>query len=172
MSITQIGQQHCPCVQTMMRHNRQDNTDGEPENQPSVSGKQHPPHPGGFAGHLANTMVREMDTEGDNTLSLSETELSQEAFDAIDGDGDGTLTGKEIANGLRDNRGSLAAALGLEEHLQDHDPSERPENGPPRGKHRRQALAAYEGTMSNLMTAVFDPAATETPLTETVDVAV
>ncbi len=178
MSIAQIGQQHCPCTHTMKRHNRMNNTDGETKNPPSVNEQdQQPPQRVGFAGHLSNNMVQEMDTEGDNALSFGETELSQETFDAIDGDADGVLTGKEIANGMRDNRENLGLALGLERPEEGEAP-ENTEHRPHRGRRRRQALAAYEGSMSNLMTAVFEPTSTagaETATitdTETVDVAV
>jgi len=164
----------------MMRH-RLNNSSGESENSPSVNDGQSM-HRVGFAGHMAANMVQELDVDGDKSLGLEETELSQEAFDGIDGDGDGLISGREIANGLRDRRDNIASALGLERPEGSEPP--QPGEGDPHARHarRRQAMAAYQGSMSDLMVDVFEPVSSgdgdmsastvETAVEETLDVAV
>lgn len=112
------------------------------------------PDPSEFAGRLAGHMVDEQDVDGDGSLSLEETELSEEAFGAIDGDGDGFITTAEIQNGIMDKaeqfRQQHMGENGMA--LQQGEGMQRPQGPPPGGR----GLEAYKGQMSSLMSSVFE----------------
>lgn len=150
MSVTQIEGQQRPPMHELMRQ-RFERQSGEESGE--ATGRKRP----GFAGHLAGSMVQEMDTDSDGSLCQCESGLSEDAFNAIDGDGDSILTRQEIASGLRDNRDAVATALGLERPEGTGPPP--PGEGHPKARraHMRQAMAAYEGSMSDLMNDVFVP---------------
>lgn len=112
-------------------------------------GEMQRPDPSEFAGRLAGHMVDEQDADGDGSLSLEETELSEEAFGNIDGDGDGLITTAEIKNGLMDK----AEQFRMQNMPAEGGEGMRKPQGPPPGS---QGLEAYQGQMSSLMSSVFE----------------
>lgn len=60
---------------------------------------------------LARKMMRELDTDNDHKLSLSESGLSEEAFKKLDADSDGSVSGRELKAGVRNNRDKIIAMM-------------------------------------------------------------
>lgn len=56
---------------------------------------------------LANAMMEELDADDDGSLSASESQLSESAFAALDRNGDGAVTNRELRAGLRSKRDEL-----------------------------------------------------------------
>lgn len=61
---------------------------------------------------LASAMMDELDSDDDGKLSASETPLSQTAFGALDTDGDGAISMRELRAGLRSKRDELIHLMG------------------------------------------------------------
>ncbi len=51
----------------------------------------------GDSGDFATSFISDHDTDGDDALSIGETDFSEEMFSSIDTDGDGTLSAEELA---------------------------------------------------------------------------
>lgn len=56
---------------------------------------------------LANTMMEELDADDDGSLSATESQLSEPAFAALDKNGDGAVSSRELRVGLRSKRDEL-----------------------------------------------------------------
>lgn len=56
---------------------------------------------------LASAMMEELDADDDGSLSATESPLSEAAFAALDEDGDGAVTTRELRAGLRSKRDEL-----------------------------------------------------------------
>ncbi|WP_187170413.1 EF-hand domain-containing protein [Salidesulfovibrio onnuriiensis] len=66
---------------------------------------------------MAASIVEHDDTDGDGVLSLSETPLDEERFNAIDADGDGFITTEELSADMEENmaEGAPVVAQGSEQ---------------------------------------------------------
>lgn len=59
---------------------------------------------------MAEDLISTLDTDGDSGLSLTESGLSQTAFDALDTDQDGVVSATELAAGLKSERQQMEAS--------------------------------------------------------------
>lgn len=63
---------------------------------------------------LANAMMEELDADDDGSLSAGESQLSESAFAALDKNGDGAVTNRELRAGLRSKRDELIDLMNSE----------------------------------------------------------
>ncbi|WP_353117719.1 calcium-binding protein [Nitratidesulfovibrio sp.] len=63
---------------------------------------------------LANAMMEELDADDDGSLSATESQLSESAFAALDKNGDGAVTNRELRAGLRSKRDELIDLMNSE----------------------------------------------------------
>lgn len=120
---------------------------------------------------LASSVAAGLDGDGDGTISVEESGLTAEGFGKVDGNGDGILTAPEIASAIRDKRdeagyftevagtgnANLAApdqAAGDAPPPEDASPESAMDK--PQQQRLRQALAAYQGSMGQLMSGLFE----------------
>ena len=63
--------------------------------------------------NLASKLFGDLDSDGDGTLSLSETGLSENLYSNLDTDGDGTVTQTELQKGIETQRNAMFTSMQL-----------------------------------------------------------
>lgn len=63
--------------------------------------------------NLASKLFGDLDSDGDGTLSLSETGLSEDLYSNLDTDGDGTVTQTELQKGIETQRNAMFTSMQL-----------------------------------------------------------
>lgn len=64
-------------------------------------------------GTLADSLISELDSDGDSMLGLDESGLSEELFNALDGDGDGLLSSDDLAAAMTPPEGAEMASAAV-----------------------------------------------------------
>lgn len=63
--------------------------------------------------NLAGKLFGDLDSDGDGTLTLSETGLSKDLYSKIDADGDGTVTQTELQKAIETQRNAMFTSMQL-----------------------------------------------------------
>ena len=63
--------------------------------------------------NLASKLFGDLDSDGDGTLSLSETGLSKDLYSNLDVDGDGTVTQTELQKAIETQRNAMFTSMQL-----------------------------------------------------------